>query len=417
VLLGKYSPQAKSFELESMIDIQNVLKRIDNHSAVSSECRVHTIHGAILSVLTVFIIGCLIHVEYRYNFSTNIIERVHVNATSPRGLEIEFDITLHNVACAILAVDSHDPAGQSQSLHLDQRHHVRKHRISKDGKLIGSSSKLELGSSLLDETQLLNALQNRSTEKEDTTVTLKDIQFRDPGCGSCYGAGEENECCDTCDDVKRAYEVKGWNLQDLSGISQCKEQVKASDEEGEGCNVYGKVALNSGGGNLHLVPNRNLDGESKITSIIDVFIRTFETFNVSHTIDFIRFGDEYPGHIHQLDQQVRHLQDSNGMYQYYFQIVPTTYKFLDGRTITTNQYSVTEHMRHLSPGSGRGLPGVFLFYELSPLHVVIEEYRRGWVTFFTSVAAIIGGVVTILGQLDQLLYGITIRHKSMNLIR
>eukprot|EP00520_Triparma_pacifica_P002546 CAMPEP_0118655306 /NCGR_PEP_ID=MMETSP0785-20121206/12853_1 /TAXON_ID=91992 /ORGANISM="Bolidomonas pacifica, Strain CCMP 1866" /LENGTH=101 /DNA_ID=CAMNT_0006548025 /DNA_START=263 /DNA_END=563 /DNA_ORIENTATION=+ len=24
-------------------------------------------------------------------------------------------------------------------------------------------------------------------------------------CGDCYGAGEVGECCDTCDDVRRAY--------------------------------------------------------------------------------------------------------------------------------------------------------------------------------------------------------------------
>lgn len=42
------------------------------------------------------------------------------------------------------------------------------------------------------------------------------------------------------------------------------------------------------------------------------------------------------------------------MYQYYFQVVPTRYRFLNGTTIQTNQYSVTEHLRHVNPGSGRG---------------------------------------------------------------
>jgi len=97
--------------------------------------------------------------------------------------------------------------------------------------------------------------------------------------------------------------------------------------------------------------------------------------------------------------------------------VPTTYKYLDGRIIQTYQFSVTEHMRHVSPGSGRGLPGVFFFYEVSALHVVIEESRRGWISFFTSVAAIVGGVVTVLGMLDQALYSKLSSHKHVGLMR
>ena len=51
------------------------------------------------------------------------------------------------------------------------------------------------------------------------------------------------------------------------------------------------------------------------------------------------------------------------------------------------------------------LPGVFFFYEVSPLHVEISEvYRRGWVAFLTSLCAIIGGVVTVAGFLDQYLF-------------
>ena len=37
---------------------------------------------------------------------------------------------------------------------------------------------------------------------------------------------------------------------------------------------------------------------------------------------------------------------------------------MDGREVASNQYSVTEHLRHISVGSGRGLPGVWFFYEV-----------------------------------------------------
>lgn len=77
---------------------------------------------------------------------------------------------------------------------------------------------------------------------------------------------------------------------------------------------------------------------------------------------------------------------------------------------------MTEHLRHVNPGGGRGLPGVFFFYEVSALHVEIVEHRRGWVQFFTSVCAVIGGVVTVMGLFDQYLYSLGQRQKKNRLI-
>ena len=57
----------------------------------------------------------------------------------------------------------------------------------------------------------------------------------------------------------------------------------------------------------------------------DVFLPTFDQWNVSHTIHTLRFGAEYPGHIHQLDGVERFIGESHGMYQYYFEVnVETT---------------------------------------------------------------------------------------------
>ena len=117
------------------------------------------------------------------------------------------------------------------------------------------------------------------------------------------------------------------------------------------------------------------------------------------------FGPDLPKHTHQLDGEERIVSDGYGMYQYYFKIVPTLYRYLNGTVIQSNQFSVTEHLRHVNPGSGRGLPGVFFFYEVSPLHVeMVEGYRKGYIPFLTSVCCVLGGVVTTMGLLDQLIH-------------
>jgi hypothetical protein len=101
------------------------------------------------------------------------------------------------------------------------------------------------------------------------------------------------------------------------------------------------------------------------------------------------------------------------MYQYYIKVVPTTYKALGKAPIESNQYSVTEHMRHLSPGSGRGLPGIYFYYELSPVQAKFEEKRRGkFLSFITNVCAIVGGAFSVMGIVDALVTALNDYFKS-----
>ncbi len=153
-------------------------------------------------------------------------------------------------------------------------------------------------------------------------------------CGSCYGAGDEGECCNTCDDVKRAYQRKGWSFEPNLDVKQCHNELRGEDLKGEGCNVHGMVALSPGGGNLHITPGHELENFGKtfqFKDLTDLIKQTFETFDVSHKVEKLRFGRGYPGDIHQLDGEERNVTDSFGMYQYYFQIVPTEYRFLNGK--------------------------------------------------------------------------------------
>ena len=53
-------------------------------------------------------------------------------------------------------------------------------------------------------------------------------------------------------------------------------------------------------------------------------------------------------------------------------MVPTTYIDSHNKTIQSNQYSVTEHFKPtVDTHHGGQLPGVFIFYDLSPIKVPI----------------------------------------------
>lgn len=387
--------------------IRERLQKLDAHSTVSNEFRVRTSYGAFLSTITIVAIFYLVRSELKYNFEPETISTVHVKPTSPKGLNVDFDISFSYIPCALLSIDADDPTGQAQSLHLDRTHRVFKHRLDKDGKRIGRRSRFEMGGTMKDESDLEELFMEMNAGKDSEGGGDDEVRDEE-ACGSCYGAGEDDECCNTCDDVKRAYNRKGWHVEDMKLIKQCQHVKSSKEENGEGCRVSGNVALGTGGGNFHFVPSKSLENfghESELT-LADYLATAFETYNVTHTIHRLHFGQAMPGQKYQLDGEERTIIDNHGMYQYYLQIVPSNYKSKN-KIIHTNQFAVTEHLRHLSPGSNRGLPGVYFFYEVTPLHVEQEETVRGWTRFFTSVCAVVGGLYTFMGMVDKIIFDAT----------
>jgi endoplasmic reticulum-Golgi intermediate compartment protein 3 len=332
------------------------LRKLDTQSSVSSEFRVYTLQGAIVSVLTVSAILYLFVTEFRYNFTVIQQQRVYVNATTTsegggRLLELEFDISLPEIPCSVLNIDAMDPHGQDQSLHLDTNHHVWKHRMKiKNNQriLLGSKTKLEFGSTLLHARDVLEdselspeffdalqqqALLNGTALRKNSTIAAANVTstIEDDACGSCFGAGDEGECCNTCDDVKRAYKRRGWVLKNEKEVPQCRNEAvmlvnnveQGKESEDEGCNVHGVVALAIGGGNLHLAPSKNQFNELSAqgtVNLFDLLMSFMQEWNVTHTIHKIRFGPEYPSATYQLDNHTVVIADTYGMYQYYFQV-------------------------------------------------------------------------------------------------
>jgi hypothetical protein len=82
-----------------------------------------------------------------------------------------------------------------------------------------------------------------------------------PGCGSCYGAQTQpNQCCNTCEDVREAYRIRGWAFSNPEGIAQCNNEGFLKNLEavrGEGCQVYGYLLVNKVAGNFHFSPGKS----------------------------------------------------------------------------------------------------------------------------------------------------------------
>lgn len=134
-------------------------------------------------------------------------------------------------------------------------------------------------------------------------------------------------------------------------------------------------------------------------------------FNITHRVNKLSFGHEYPGmdnpldgHL-ELDGGVGDQEGGNSMYQYFVKIVPTHYWKSNGTVLKTNQYSVTKHKRSIKLTiAENGLPGVFFIYDINPMMIQLREGRKSFLHFLTGVCAIVGGIFTVAGMIDALIY-------------
>ncbi|KAJ1461961.1 endoplasmic reticulum vesicle transporter-domain-containing protein [Pelagophyceae sp. CCMP2097] len=361
------------------------LQRFDAHPKTKDEFRVRTLQGGVVTLVAALLAMWLVRAELRNTFTVTTTDRLFVNSSHGASVSVSFAIDFPHVVCDLIAVDAMDQAGQPMKGVVQ---HVFKRPL---GAGDAEAAKHAMG---------------------DTATTEE--HFVKAACGNCYGAeDEESPCCATCDDVRRAYSKRGWTFH-AHTVLQCEGESVAGllkrSAGGGGCALEGDIELPAVAGNFHFAPGRGLAHAAHTTA--DLLALTFAEFDVSHTIRRLSFGHDgaadpknagpqRPDFDGQLDGQTRSVTDGRSMHQYYLKVVPTTYVPLSGPATPHSQYSVTEHQRAVSPGAGRGLPGVFFYYEVSPLCAEVVEARAGLGAFLTGLSAVVGGVVVTMGLVDR----------------
>ncbi|XP_060973092.1 uncharacterized protein LOC115724845 isoform X1 [Cannabis sativa] len=384
-----------------MDSIMKKVRNLDAYPKINEDFYKRTLSGGLITIASSIVMVLLFLSELRLYLHAATQSKLVVDTSRGETLRINvrhFDVTFPAFPCFILSLDAMDISGEQ---HLDIKHDVIKKRLDSRGNVIEITKQDGIGASKIDK-----PLQKHGGSHNNSNETY---------CGSCYGAkatsnnvNDEN-CCNTCEQVREAYRKKGWALSNPDMIDQCKREgflQKIKDEEGEGCNVYGFLEVNKVAGNFHFAPGKSFQ-QSNI-HVHDLLSFQKDSFNISHKINRLSFGEYFPGVVNPLDGvEWTHefiTPSPNGMYQYFIKVVPTVYTHVSGQVIQSNQFSVTEHIRTSEYGNIQFLPGVFFFYDLSPIKVTFAEEYISFLHFLTNVCAIVGGVFTVSGILDSFIY-------------
>mmetsp|Transcript_24025 Transcript_24025/g.62745 ORF Transcript_24025/g.62745 Transcript_24025/m.62745 type:complete len:386 (+) Transcript_24025:28-1185(+) len=369
-----------------MADFVSRLRSFDAYPKTLEDFRIKTFSGAAVSIVAAVIMLLLFASELTYYLSTDVKPELFVDTSRNEKMRINLDIVFPEMPCAYMSIDVMDISGEQ---HLDVEHDLYKTRLDKEGNEIDITP--------------------HETPGDEGNSTEVDLAKLDPDrCESCYGAeNAEHKCCNTCADVREAYRIKGWAFNNADGIVQCEREGwsdKMKDMAEEGCNMHGFLLVNKVAGNFHFAPGKSFQQHNVHIHDLQPFGK--KSFNMTHYVRRLSFGTEYPGLVNPLDD---HLEVSEGedsiMFQYFVKIVPTRYRKLGGEVINTNQYSVTVHKKPIRHRLGEsGLPGCFFMFEISPILVQLSESSHSFMHFLTSVCAIVGGIFTVAGMVDGMIY-------------
>lgn len=400
---------------------RSTILSLDAFAKTEEDVRIRTRSGGIITLCCVVMTLYLLLNEWRT--SQLVVSRPQLVVDRDRNLKLELniDVTFPSMPCDLLGLDIMDDSGKFELDVLGAG--FRKTRLDSAGAELGTSE-MALGAEGAD------------------SASLADLGS--DYCGPCYGARDQGEnekkekdqrvCCQTCEDVRQAYAQAGWAFFDGKNVEQCEREGyvnRINSRINEGCRVQGSAFIDRIQGNLHFAPGspiQNSRGHFHDTSLYD---RTSH-ISFDHIINHLSYGRPVESQLQSTDRpdatistapldgrninsQTQQRDTHALQYSYYTKIVPTRYEYLSGTIVETAQFSATFHSRPISGGkdadhpttyhSRGGIPGLFIFFEMSPLKVINKEQRAStWSSFILNCITSIGGVLAVGTVADKVCY-------------
>mmetsp|Transcript_24549 Transcript_24549/g.60887 ORF Transcript_24549/g.60887 Transcript_24549/m.60887 type:complete len:460 (-) Transcript_24549:417-1796(-) len=449
------------------------LKNVHFYRKVPRDLTEATLAGGTISLLSSIVMAYLFVTNFSSYLSVDTKTAIVLDASTEKKLQINFNVTIHHLPCRFASLDIVDVMGT----HLQNvSANIVKTRIDSKGGLIGAHKGVALQSAQevkhaesrmlaagLTPPQVSPELQQQSFLDAVKQKQLVLVNFYAPWCpwsrrlqpvweeayhnvlgsahakdvmmakADCTAGGQElcrNQHVHAFPTVRvyrrhnphshesyigdRTHEaLEAFIANNVHDADEAEAVVEQQSEvgavDGEGCIVRGVVLVNRVPGNFHI------SAHSKSHSF------QAGKLNMSHRVDAMSFGKILsPAQLRLLPPEVKagysglsgsaHVAaGQNTTIEHYLKVVHTSYALSSTRSLDTYQYTVN----HNNYQDGTGLPAAVFSYDISPMQVMVSEERESFAAFLTQICAIIGGVFTVTGLIDSIVYhgGITFQQK------
>ncbi|KAK4532668.1 hypothetical protein CCYA_CCYA13G3525 [Cyanidiococcus yangmingshanensis] len=442
------------------------IRNLDVYPKTVEDVRLRTVTGGLIALVSYLFIGILVVAEFLRWLRPQLRSNVLVDARSVGDkdpITVTLGIDLLSLDCDEFTLDALTVSGvplPDSVVELNKRPldrsggpvrpprgaHLRAHRSEKR---VAQDQTIEAGQEWDPKTQRVAERVSPQVYAQLQQYRQEAMAFRNqlaeldkagkPYCGSCFGtapaeAGTDAEnrsvplvCCNTCDEIRARYNERNWSFEQvLRTAEQCAEKryqtlLSELNHSGTGgCRVFGRLQLPRVAGNFHLAPGKGHTHRmgQHIHAVDDQLLH--RTYNFSHRILYLHFGPLFPHQKNPLDGTVRILQEPQpgspfgNMVQYYCKLVPATYSRSQQNidVLRSMEYAAadltqsSEQDRAGVTHSTGSMPGIFFFYEPQPLQIAYFEGREyGFLHFIVQLCAIVGGVFTVSGMIDRLVFG------------
>lgn len=322
-----------------------IVRELDAFPKISADYQRPTTRGGTLSIVTVAIILILIISEFFYYRGTEIKFKYSVDTDMDSPLLLTLDMTIA-MPCNYLGADVVDLAGDSTAIvpHMKMEPAI-----------------FEMSDSQSDLFKAKRALLDRFSESR----SLNDFPVIE-------------------------------NLNSIPNVIMEDPNLKKTS-----CRIHGEMGVKKVAGNFHITMGRTV-AHPQGHAHLDIMVPK-DMVNFSHRIDRLSFGPPVPGGINPLDSSMKLTQEIYHIFQYFIRVVPTKFSTLE-RTMSTNQFSVTERNRTINPRKGsHGAVGIFFKYDLTAMSVEIEEKRRPFGQFLVRLCGVVGGIFATSGMIHSLI--------------
>lgn len=185
------------------------------------------------------------------------------------------------------------------------------------------------------------------------------------------------------------------------------EDVKKAVLDKEGCKLEGTIQVLRVPGNFHISTH------AYGSIVAQLLSEGIFKLDLSHKINHISFGDETDlrnikskfdvGILNPLDGVEKIDHTNQKLYEYYLKVVPTTFVDIEENTLSAHQFTSNSNENI----NNNMISTIFFRYDISPILIKITQYRELFFHFFIQICAIVGGMFTVMGIIDHLLYKLT----------